>query len=162
MNNNEANKSIFINPAVDLEVKKSVNDTNPDFKNQVKWTLTVKNNGPDDAHKVKLTDKLPKSLIWVSDDSLGKYDPITGIWDIGSLKNGKSVKLSIVSQVDQTGNITNNVSVTSKEFDYNPANNFDNETIAVNVSGDLVILKTANVSEVNYGELVKWTLNKYI
>ena len=158
LNNNEANKSIFINPAVDLEVKKSVNDTNPDFKNQVKWTLTVKNNGPDDAHKVKLTDKLPKSLIWVSDDSLGKYDPITGIWDIGSLKNGKSVKLSIVSQVDQTGNITNNVSVTSKEFDYNPANNFDNETIAVNVSGDLVILKTANVSEVNYGELVKWTL----
>ncbi|WP_295590973.1 hypothetical protein [uncultured Methanobrevibacter sp.] len=158
LDNNEANKSIFINPAVDLEVKKSVNDTNPDFKKQVKWTLTVKNNGPDDAHNVKLADKLPKSLIWVSDDSLGKYDPITGIWDIGTLKNGKSVKLSIVSQVDQTGNITNNVSVTSKEFDYNPANNFDNETIAVNVSGDLVILKTANVSEVNYGELVKWTL----
>ena len=158
LDNNEANKSIFINPAVDLEVKKSVNDTNPDFKKQVKWTLTVKNNGPDDAHNVKLADKLPKSLIWVSDDSLGKYDPITGIWDIGTLKKGNSVKLSIVSQVDQTGNITNNVSVTSKEFDYNPANNFDNETIAVNVSGDLVILKTANVSEVNYGELVKWTL----
>ena len=158
LDNNKANKSISINPAVDLEVKKSVNDTNPNFKKQVKWTITVKNNGPDDAHDVKLTDMLPKSLIWVSDDSLGKYDPKTGIWDIGTLKYGKSVKLSIVSQVNQTGNITNNVSVTSKEFDYNLENNFDNESIAVNKSGDLAIIKTVNVSEVNYGELVKWTL----
>ncbi len=158
LKNNIANRSIVINPAVDLEVKKAVNNSNPNFGDYVEWTLTVKNNGPDNAHGVKLTDLLSKSLIWIHDDSNGKYNPATGIWNIGTLSKGKSITLNIVSMVNATGDIDNNASVTADEFDYNLKNNNDSEVINVNKSGDLCIIKNVNASEVNYNELVRWTL----
>ena len=158
MNNNTANRSVTVNPASDMEVVKLVNNSNPNFRDLVKWTLIVRNNGPDNAHDVKVTDLLPKSLIWISDDSQGKYDHNAGLWNIGTLNKGKSAELNIVSRVNATGNITNDAKVTAKEFDYNPANNNDDEVIVVNKSGDLAVVKMVNVTEVNYGDLVRWTL----
>ena len=158
LSNNHDEEEIDVPPAVDLEVGKLVNETNPNFKNQVKWTIIVKNNGPDDAHGVKVTDLFSNALIWISDDSLGRYDSKTGIWDIGTLNKGETIELNIISQVNQTGNITNNVSVKSLEDDIDLTNNEANKTILVNKSGDLAIVKTVNVTEANYGELIKWTL----
>ncbi|WP_405266900.1 hypothetical protein [Methanobrevibacter sp.] len=158
LTNNVANKSITINPASDMEVLKLVNNSNHNFRDLVKWTLTVKNNGPDDAHDVKVIDFLPESLIWVSDDSHNKYNHNAGVWNIGTLNKGKSIELNIISRVNATGNITNNAKVSAKEFDYNLKNNKDGKSIVVNNSGDLTIIKTVNDSEVNYGDLVKWTL----
>ena len=158
LSNNHDEEEIDVPPAVDLEVGKLVNETNPNFKNQVKWTIIVKNNGPDDAHGVKVTDLFSNALIWISDDSLGRYDSKTGIWDIGTLNKGETIELNIISQVNQTGNITNNVSVNSLEDDIDLTNNEANKTILVNKSGDLAIVKTVNVTEANYGELIKWTL----
>ena len=158
MKNNVANKSITVNPSSDLEVIKLVNNSNPNLRDFVEWTLIVKNNGPDNAHDVKVSDLLPESLIWVSDDSQGKYNHDAGVWDIGTLNKGKSIQLNIISRVNATGNITNNASVAAKEFDYNLTNNNDSEVIVVNMSGDLAIVKKVNVSEVDYGDLVKWTL----
>ena len=158
LENNAANRSITINPASDVEVIKLVNNSNPNFGDLVKWTLIVKNNGPDNAHNVKLTDALPESLIWVSDDSQGKYDYGRGVWNIGTLNKGKSIELNVITIVNATGNITNNAKVTAKEFDYDLTNNNDSEAIVVNKSGDLAVVKIVNASEVNYGDLVKWTL----
>ncbi len=158
LKNNVANKSITINPASDMEVVKLVNNSNPNFRDLVRWTLIVKNNGPDDAHDVKVIDFLPESLIWVSDDSQNKYNHDAGVWNIGTLDKGKSVEINIISRVNATGNITNNAKVTAKEFDYNLKNNNDAKSIVVNNSGDLTVIKTVNDSEVNYGDLVKWTL----
>ena len=156
--NNHAKKSINVDPAADMEVIKLVNNSNPNFMDSVEWTITVKNNGPDNAHDVKLMDVLPKSLIWINDDSNGKYNPNTGIWNLGELNSKTSIKLTIITQVNATGNITNNASVSAREFDYNMKNNNDSENISINKSGDLAILKMVNVSNPNYGDLIKWTL----
>ena len=158
LSNNKHQKSINVNPACDLEVKKIVNNSNPNYQDLVKWTLIVKNNGPDNAHNVTVNDMLPASLVWVSDDSKGKYDYNEGIWNIGTLNKGKTVKLNIVSRVNETGNFTNIASVTATEFDPNPDNNNDSENIVVNKSGDLAIVKIVNVTNPNYQDLVKWTL----
>lgn len=158
LKNNDANKSIFIEPAADLEVTKLVNDSNPNFRDLVKWTIIVKNNGQDVAHNVKLTDVIPKSLIWDSDDSQGKYDHNVGILNIGTLNKKDSIELNVITRVNATGNITNIAYVTADEFDYNLVNNEDNKTIFVNKSGDLFIEKTVNNSNVNYGDYVKWIL----
>ncbi len=158
LSNNHDDEKIDVQPAVDLDVEKLVNETNPNFKDKVTWTIIVKNCGPDAAHDVKVIDVFSNALIWISDDSMGKYDPKTGIWNIGTLNKGESIELNIIAHVNQTGNITNNVSVTSLEEDINLTNNEANKTIFVNKSGDLAILKTVNVTEVNYGELIKWTL----
>ena len=72
------------------------------------FTVTVKNNGPDTASGVKITDLLPDGLKLLSYTvSQGTYNSITGIWDIGNLNvNGTSV-LTLVVQALQNGNITN-------------------------------------------------------
>lgn len=161
LDNNHDEKEINIPPTVDLAIIKKVNITTPNYGDLVVWSLIVSNSGPDTANDVKVMDILSNSLIWISDDSLGKYDPKTGIWNIGTLKKGKTIELNIISQVNQTGNITNNVSVTSYETDIDLSNNVANKTITVNKSGDLAIIKTVNVTNINHGGLVKWILTAY-
>ena len=43
--------------------------------NTVTYTLTVINNGPDNATGVQITDKLPSGLTYGSDTGGGSYNP---------------------------------------------------------------------------------------
>ena len=158
MANNQDNESISINPACDLEVVKTVNDTMPDYRGYVKWDINVRNNGPDAASDVVLRDVLPKSLIWINDTSDGKYNPNTGNWTIGHLNPNDSVRISIITQVNATGLIVNNVSVSAHEFDYDLTNNVDNESIKIENTVDVEIIKVVNQTHPNYGDIIKWTL----
>ena len=54
--NNQANKSVNVDPAIDLEISKKVSNTYPNYNYLVKWTLTVRNNGPDKANSIEITD----------------------------------------------------------------------------------------------------------
>ncbi len=156
--NNKANVSVLVKPASDLQITKSVNNSNPNFADKIKWTITVRNNGPDTATGVIVKDLLSESLIWINDDSSGKYNHNSGIWNIGNINKGETKTLTIVSEVNGTGLIVNNVSVSGNEFDWNHYNNRDNESINVSNASDLSVIKFANQSEVNYHQLVKWTL----
>ncbi|WP_458455817.1 hypothetical protein [Methanobrevibacter sp.] len=156
LTDNSDEELISIPPACDLKVIKLVNDSNPNFRDLVCWSIIVLNNGPDVAHDIEVKDILPKSLVFV--DTNGNYDIKTGRWLIKSLDINESVKLDIISLVNATGNITNAVSVSANEFDFNLTNNNASNTVFVEKSGDLSIAKTVNVSEVNYGNLIKWTI----
>ena len=156
MTNNNAEAKITVNSATDLQVTKTAGNKNPNFGDVVEWVVTVKNNGPDTAHDVNVNDILPKSLIYIS--SNGGYDAKSGKWNIGTLNVGQTAKLTIKTRVNATGEIKNDVSVTGREHDYNLANNNDSDSIKVNRSCDLSIVKVANVTTANYGNLVKWTL----
>ncbi len=156
--NNRDNASIFVKPATDLTVTKQVNESSPNYLNLVKWTITVTNNGPDDASGVIISDLLPDELIWSSDDSKGKYNPKSGIWNVGTLSNGESKHLNIISRVNATGEFVNNVSVRGNEFDWNRSNNEDNRTIKVANASDLKVIKLVNQSTVDYLQFVKWTV----
>lgn len=158
LTNNEDNESIFVNPAADLSVEKSVSDSNPDFNDIITWTIEIVNNGPDIAHNIVAKDLLPESLIWIEDDGMGDYDHLTGMLFIDELDIDESYVLSIDCRVNGTGIIQNNVSVDADEYDHNRTNNFDNETIEVEKSADVSVIKSVNNSAPNYNDLVKWTL----
>ena len=158
LTNNEDEEPIYVNPASDLSVAKSVSDSNPEFNDIVIWTIEVLNNGPDVAHNVTVSDLLPDSLVWIGDDGLGDYDPLSGILFIDSLDVEESFILNIECIVNATGLIQNNVSVNASEYDYNMANNIDNETIDVEKAADVSITKLVNNTSPNYNDLVKWTL----
>ena len=158
LSNNKDNASVFVNPACDLEVIKKVNVTNPNYGDIVNWNIIVRNNGPDVAHEVKVIDVLPKSLIWVDDDGNGKYDLKTGIWNIGQLNSNAFVQLNIVTRVNATGVTQNNVSVSGREFDYNLDNNYHNDSIDVERTADVQIIKLVNNTNPNYQSTIKWTL----
>ena len=156
--NNIANASITVKPASDLLVTKTVNNSEPNFADTVKWTINVVNNGPDTATGVVVQDLLPKSLVWVSDDSSGKYNHNTGVWAVGNINKGQMKTLTVITKVNGTGLFVNNVSVTGKEFDLNKSNNKDNESVKVANASDLSIIKLVNQSEVEYHQSVKWTI----
>ena len=158
LNNNRDDESVVINPASDLAVVKSVNQSNPHNGENVKWTITVKNNGPDTVHDVVVRDVLDKALVWVNDDGSGQYNPQTGVWNVGTLNVGQSKGLTITTKVITTGIIVNNVNITGKEFDYDQSNNRDNKTVDVLPSADVSVTKMVNQSNPNYGDLIKWTV----
>ena len=158
LTNNEDEETIFVNPAVDLSVAKSVSDSNPKFGDIVIWTIEVVNNGPDVAHNVVISDLLPDSLIWIGDDSSGDYNPITGILFIDELDVDEPFALDIECRVNATGLIQNNVSVNASEYDYNMTNNIDNETVEVEKAADVSITKSVDNPSPNYMDLVKWSL----
>lgn len=156
--NNADNASVLINPAADLEVIKIANITNPNYGDTVCWYIIVNNNGPNTATSVVAYDLLPDSLIWVSDDSNGKYNPVTGKWTVGTLNPNRSVQLNIITRVNATGIIQNNVSVNGTRFDYDLSNNKDGDYINVSGAADVSISKSVNNSNPKYGDIVKWTL----
>ena len=158
LSNNRDDASIFINRASDLEVIKVVNVSNPNYHDCVTWTVTVRNNGPDVAHDVVVTDLLPRSLVWKSDTGNGNYDHVTGKWTIGQLNSKGSVQLKIVTYVNATGTIRNDASVKGQEVDYNPSNNRDSDVIRVNASCDLAIDKSIDVAKANYTDEITWNL----
>ncbi len=155
--NNNASKSIYVPKAADLSINKVVNVSNPNYLDLVKWTLTVRNIGPDSASNVTVSDILPAGLIYQSySASVGSY--INGIWYIGNLAKGDSVTLNIVCKVNKTGSITNVASVTATEYDINKTNNNDDESIDVPKAADLEIKKLVNNSSPNYHQYVKWSI----
>ena len=155
--NNKASKTINVAKAADLKISKSVNNTSPAFGSLVRWTLTVTNLGPDAASGVRVSDVLPVGLIYQSSTaSVGSY--ANGVWSVGNLAKGASVALNIVCKVNKTGSIKNVASVTGNEFDINKDNNRAESLINVPKAADLSINKVVNVSNPNYGDLVKWTL----
>lgn len=158
LTNNQDDSTIFVNPASDLQLKKSVSNSTPNYNDIITWSIEVKNNGPDDATDVKVVDVLPNSLIWMEDNSNGKYNHETGLWNIGELAKGDSINLNIVCRVSGTGITTNYANVTCKEYDYNKSNNFDDESIDVQPAVDLAIEKLVDKSNPNYLDSIKWTL----
>ena len=158
MSNNMDNASVYIEPATDLEVIKTVDISNPNYNDDVTWSIIVRNNGPDVAHDVVVSDLLPESVIWKNDTGNGKYDHVTGKWTIGKLKKGGSVRLNIVARVNATGITQNNASVAGREFDYNPSNNKDSASIDVPKTADVSVVKIVDNSNPNYWDTIKWTI----
>jgi uncharacterized repeat protein (TIGR01451 family) len=97
--NNSSSSSVHI-PAADLAISQIVSTTNPTAGQNVVYTLTVTNNGPDATTGVQVNDLLPAGLSYVSAIAAqGVYDSSTGIWDIGSLGVGSTVSLSLTANV---------------------------------------------------------------
>lgn len=114
----------------DLSLTKTVNNSSPELGDNITYTLTLSNNGPDDASNVEVTEQLPAGLTYVSDDSGGTFNSSTGIWSVASLANGSQVSLNIVATVTSSESWANTASISaSDQFDPDsePGNNDSSE-----------------------------------
>ena len=112
--------------SADLSLTKTVDIPTPDVGTDVVFTITVSNAGPSTATGVVVTDQLPSGYTYVTDDSGGAYNPVTGVWSVGALAVGASRALNITATVKDTGNYINTAEVTAaNESDPNSNNNFD-------------------------------------
>lgn len=90
----------------DLAVTKTVNDPTPDAEEIITYTVTVVNNGPEDATGVQVRDKLPEGITFITYTATAGtvYSSTTGIWDVGNLLNGASAVLTITARVNSCTN----------------------------------------------------------
>jgi len=164
--NNKANNTTHVDPVADLAIGKFVSNMHPGFNEIFNYTILVTNLGPDTAVNAYVIDHLPNGLIYISDDSNGKYDPITGRWDIGNLSaeeglNSVSLEIVVRVNVTQPDVITNYANVTSETYDPDLTNNEDNVTIDVGHIADLKVIKIVSANTSKMGDEITWTIRVY-
>lgn len=135
--NDQDEVTVTVNAASDLSINKTVDNATPKYLGNVTFTLTAHNYGPDNADTVYVIDTLPDGLRYVSDDSGGAYDPVTGIWVIGNLNNGATAILHVVAQAMVSNVPLTNVAIIYGKtegdevsiYDPNPENNQSSVTV---------------------------------
>ncbi len=119
----------------DLEVRKTVDNENPNRGDTITYSVVLLNNGPDYCPEIDITDRLPTGLSFVSaEPSKGTYDPETGIWNVPGLLGGNNVRLFLSAAVDTNGIQRTNVAriSRSRRCDLNSANNSASVVIVIN------------------------------
>jgi len=128
------------------------------------YTISVTNNGPNDASNVVVTDTLPSGVQLASSNYPCVASPNTpGALDcmLGSLAPGAVAALEIGVQTgpDLPDVIINIASVTSDTADPNPQNNATEANVAVvPKTADLALTKIGTPNPVVAGEIVNYTL----
>jgi uncharacterized repeat protein (TIGR01451 family) len=146
-------------PSADLALTKTVNNAAPAAGGTVIFTLTVTNNGPNNATGVVVNDLLPNGLAYMSDDGGGAYNSGTGLWTVGAVVNGASATLHITATAGSTERIDNVAEITAATpLDPNPANNRATASLRAPRTSDLHLTFSANVASVNPGGSIVYTL----
>ena len=142
------NKTIFKNVDVpEITPKKDVNNTTPNFGENVAYTIVVSNDGISDAKQVVITDTLAKGLKFLGANYNGVYDENTHIvtWTL-DIDSGKTVELKVNVTVEDYGVLVNRVTVGDK-------------TSSVDIAvPEIIPDKTANVTDANFGDNVTYTV----
>jgi uncharacterized repeat protein (TIGR01451 family) len=108
----------------DLQVIKTVDQMTPSFGQVINFTLQVRNNGPDAATNVVVTDALPSGYDLLSTTpSQGSYS--APLWTVGNLAVGQSETLVMQVRVRATGDYRNVATVRGDQRDPIDNNNAD-------------------------------------
>ena len=122
---------LTVDPVSDLAIDISVDKTEINVGDEVTYTITVSNNGPNDSSGVKVTDSQLVDFTFVSASS-DDYDSSSGVWSVGELSNGSSVKLTVTVKIDNAGNYSNYATVSVNGNDVNSSNDeASSEIVAV-------------------------------
>ena len=155
---NTSNTTIHVNIA-DLEIIKIVNNATPNYGDEITYTITVRNNGPDNSTNVKVSEVLADNFKFISANTTkGYYNLTNGIWVVGNLTNNETAKLVITVKIVKTGFIQNNVSVNGTGYDPNLTNNNVTVNITVPQTADLSVIKIVNVNVVTVGDKIIYTI----
>ena len=149
---------------VDILVRKWVDDANPAEGDTISFGISVGNLGPDPATGVVVSDLLPTELEFVSQAAeFGDYTEADGLWPLGGIAVGDSVKLVVEARVRSgvPDVIVNTASLSYvDQTDAAAGNDSDSATITIS-RPDASLVKSVDNNNPNVGEVVKFlvTLN---
>lgn len=164
---------VSVTPAsADLSLTKTIDDATPNVGDDVVFTLTIRNDGPDTATGIEVFDSLPAGLTNVrSDTAAGEYDSTDQTWRIDELESGGTATLTLTATVDRITNDSNTPItrtnyaeiVASSQFDPDstPGNESDDEDDNASVSYipqliDLALTKTSDTERANVGDTIEY------
>ncbi|MFN8459519.1 MAG: proprotein convertase P-domain-containing protein [Anaerolineae bacterium] len=159
--NNTASAGIQVAVA-DLRLNKQANRSIVRENDTVRYTITVANNGPDEATGLVITDTWPLSLTLVASSATqGDFDSLSGIWMVGALPDSQAVTLILIGTVNgglagQT--ITNTAAISAAtQFDPDETNNRAEAVLQVS-SADLAVTKVASAGQPKENDLIFYTV----
>lgn len=102
-------------PSADLEISLTSNQTDYCEGDEITFTLTITNNGPDDVTNVSIEQFLnPLGFSYISDNAGGTYTNATGIWELSNISISATAGNNTFS-ADVVGSILNvDTSVTNQ------------------------------------------------
>ena len=119
-------------PNADLSLAKAASAAGASAGDQVTFTLTVQNAGPNTAQGVTVSDPVPAGATLVSaSTSQGSCGAPEVTCALGALARGASATVTITVQANQVGTLANSASVSGTLTDPNPANNAAEAGVAV-------------------------------
>lgn len=121
------------NPLGSADLEMSINSTTSEYGifQEVTYTISIRNYGIDVATNVVVAAPLPEGMVFTSADSiLGVYDPVSNLWDVGTLAPGQlaGFKLTLYT-ISESGPITMFTQAWSMDQgdpDATPGNDTDN------------------------------------
>jgi uncharacterized repeat protein (TIGR01451 family) len=127
---------LAVPPSADLALLVADNPDPVTAGQNLTYSITASNNGPDTATNVVVTDTLPSGVTFVS--STASQGACSGIATVtctlGSLTDGAIATVTIVIKPAASGMLNNTISVTSNVSDPNSANNSVTEGSTVNAA----------------------------
>nr|WP_274387595.1 M6 family metalloprotease domain-containing protein [Salsipaludibacter albus] len=161
--------TVLFRTVADLEVTKSDSPDPVVAGQDVTYTITLTNHGPSTANGVVVSDGLPDtvSIVSVTADppaTCNAGEPGTSTapttCNFGNVPSGGVRTMTIVVTVDPdaTGQITNDVVVTSTTHDPDTENNTDTTTTTIEAIADLSVTKTDEPDPVVAGEELSYSL----
>ncbi len=149
----------------DLQVEKSADNDEPVVGDQVTFTISVTNAGPDDANNVVIADNIPSNWTYIShnENGWGTFNSNTEIWTIASgIPASQTAELTLVLRLDSMdpGDPFYNCAevTTSDVTDPDPSNNEDCAPDDVDGYADLQMQKTVNPSTIDAGGSATFTV----
>ncbi|MCL2531094.1 MAG: DUF11 domain-containing protein [Oscillospiraceae bacterium] len=133
LSNNKATQLTPVNSAADLSITKSASKKDAQLGDEIIYTITLQNHGPDHAQNVSLFDDVPTGLIDVSfsDDDGITWQPWIGRHSVGLLAPDENRVYLIRGTIDEFGTIGNTAFVSSPTPDLVLDNNYSTANIVV-------------------------------
>ncbi len=129
---------VQVGEIADLSLTQVVDDPNPVLGQDVTFTITLTNDGPDRATNIEVFDLLPLDLVFTSSNvSEDQYDDLDGVWFVDNLNAGASAVLRITATVDSSDTITNTAEIIASDQsdpDSTPDNGISDEDDQVSLS----------------------------
>ncbi|KZX14378.1 DUF11 domain-containing protein [Methanobrevibacter filiformis] len=154
--------TITVTPTVNLNITKVSNVTglnNSHIGDHVKYVITIKNNGLDNASNVRVYDILDSKLTYITyNSSTGTYNNTTGLWNIGILHVNQTATLEIEVIISNIGTIENIANVTANEIILNGSNTNTSTTIHVGPLNSTLIINPVVSAKVNSSVSINGTL----
>jgi uncharacterized repeat protein (TIGR01451 family)/gliding motility-associated-like protein len=119
-------------PQIDLSLQKVVSNSSPKLNDNLTYTIRVKNDGPDEATNVDITDVMPSSLQYVTTTGGDAVTQTGGTVKVtfNKIAAGQTVQFVVVAKVIANGLISNTAEVTKadqKDKDSTPGNGIETE-----------------------------------
>jgi uncharacterized repeat protein (TIGR01451 family) len=156
--NDSADVIINVNPDLDIEITKTVDNNQPFEFEEVTYTINVRNNGPAAASNVEISDVIDASLTYVpgsitGGDAMIDGSPYSGTgltWTLNQLLRGADVNLTFrAAPVGGTSGTTvgnTGLLLSLDQPDINAANDTSNVDVMVRNDADLAITQVVTPS----------------